>query len=114
MKKTAFLISLVCLFSLVLYPPLTRSQEASKLGPKYGGKTFQSPSDPDYLSYEREIKPILLQKIRNQYDVELNGDVLSSEQLLEIEALLRLKRSDESVEHILSRFPGVLPRATSS
>ena len=114
MKKTVLFISLIFLFSLVLYPSLTRSQEASELGPKYGGKIFKSPSDPDYLSYEREIKAILLQEIRDRYGLEVNGDLLSSDQLLEIVALLRFKRSHESVEHILSRFPGILIRATSS
>lgn len=114
MKKTAFLISLVFLFVLVFSAPFARSQEASKLGPKYGGKTFRSSSDPGYLSYEREIKVILLEKIEIQYGVELNGDILSSDQLLEIEALLRLKSRKESVEHILSRFPEVILRAPSS
>ena len=114
MKKTVLLIALVFLFSLLLCPPPTTSQEASRLGPKYGGKTFKSPSDPGYLSYEREIKPILLRKIRDHYGVELNGDILSSEELLEIEALLRVKRSDEPVERILTRFPGALRHATSS
>lgn len=114
MKKTAFLISLVFVFGLVFSTPFARSQEASKLGPRYGGKTYKSPSDPDYLSYEREIKAILLEKIEIQYGVELNGDILSSDQLLEIEALLRLKRSKESVEHILSRFPGAILSAPSS
>lgn len=114
MKKTALLITLVSLFYLGLYPPLTGSQEVSNLGPKYGGKIFKSPSDPDYLSYEKEAKAILLQEIRSRYGVELNGDVLSSDQLLEIVALLRVKRSDESVGHILSRFPGVLLHSPSS
>ncbi len=113
MKKTTLAISLVVLFSFFFSSPFVRSQEASKLGSKYGGKIFRIPSDPDYISYEREIKTILLQKIKSHYGVELRGDLLSSEQLLEIEALLRFKRSNESVEYILSRFPGVLLRATS-
>jgi len=108
MKKTAILIFLVFVFSLALYPPLTRSQEAWKLGSEYGGRVYTSPSDPEYLSFERQAKAIILEKIRNRYGVELDGDLLSSDQLLEVEALLRFKRSRESVERILSRFPGVL------
>ncbi len=114
MKKTAFLISFVFLFLMVFCPPFARSQDARGLGTKYGGKTFKSPSDPDFLSYEREIKAILLDKIESQYGVELNGEALSSDQLLEIEALLRFKRSDESVEYILRRFPRSLLQTTSS
>ncbi|NIQ39543.1 MAG: hypothetical protein GTN81_13275 [Proteobacteria bacterium] len=114
MKKSALLIVVAFLFSLFIYPPITKSQEASRLGTMYGGKTFKSLSDPDYLSYEREIKAILLEKIELQYGVELNGDILSSDQLLEIEALLRLKRSSESVERILNRFPGAVLRTSSS
>jgi len=114
MKKMALSIVVAFAFSLILYPPFATSQEASKLGPKYGGRIFKSPSDPEYLSYEREAKAILLQEIRDRYGVELNGDILSSDQLLEIEALLRLKRTRESVEHILNRFPGALLHTTSS
>lgn len=113
MKKAAFLISVVFLFSLLLCPQLARSQEAWELGSKYGGKIYQTPSDPQYLSYEREAKTILLEKIKNRYGVALNGDLLSSDQLLEVEALLRFKRSRESVEEVLSRFPGVLLNASS-
>jgi hypothetical protein len=113
MKKTVLFLVLVGFLCLVLCPLPALSQEASRLGPKYGGRTFKSPSDPDYLSYEREIKSILLDKIRKQYGVDLNGDALSSEQLLEIDALLRLKRSDESVDQMLTRFPGALRQATS-
>lgn len=113
MKKTAFLTSVVLFFSLVLCPAFTRSQEASKLGSRYGGKIFKTSSDPEYLSYEREIKAILLLEIKDEYGVELNGDILSSDQMLEIQALLRFKRSDESVEHILSRFPEAILHASS-
>jgi hypothetical protein len=113
MKKAAFLISVVFLFSLLLCPQLARSQEAWELGSKYGGKTYQTPSDPQYLSYEREAKTILLEKIKNRYGVALNANLLSSDQLLEVEALLRFKRSRESVEEVLSRFPGVLLNASS-
>jgi hypothetical protein len=108
MKKTGFVIVLVFLFTLVLYPQVTRSQEAWKLGVKYGGKVYKSPSDPDYLSFEREAKAILLTEIKNRHGVELDGDLLSSDQLLEIQALLRFKRARESVDHILSLFPGAV------
>ncbi len=114
MKKTALLISLIFFCTLFINPALTQSQEASKLGPKYGGKTYRTPSDPQYLSYEREIKAILLETIELQYGVEVNGDVLTSDQLLEIEALLRLKSKKESVEDILGRFPGAILGSSSS
>jgi hypothetical protein len=111
MKKVAFFISVMVLFSLILCPPLTRSQEAWKLGTTYGGRVYTSPSDPEYVSFEREAKAIILQKIRNRYGVEVNADPLSSDQLLEIEALLRFKRSRESVEQVLGPYSGVLLRA---
>jgi hypothetical protein len=114
MKKAAFISSLVFFIVLFLYPPLSTSQEASKLASKYGGRIFKSPSDPDYLSYEREIKALVLQEIRKQHGVELNAEGLSPNQLLEIEALLRLKRSSEPVENILRRFPGVLLKGPST
>jgi hypothetical protein len=114
MKKTACLVALFFAFSLILYPIGTTAQEASRLGPKYGGQIFKDPSDPQYRSYEQEIKSILLEQIKDEYGVVLDGGVLSPERLLEIEALLRLKRSKESIEYILNRFPGVLLPGTSS
>jgi len=114
MKKIACLVVLLFAFSLILYPLGTIAQEASRLGPKYGGRVFKAHSDPQYRSYEQEIKSILLEQIKDEYGVVLNGGVLSPEQLLEIEALLRLKRSKESVEYILNRFPGALLPGTSS
>ena len=114
MKRTLLFVIILSTMFLALSPAWINAQEASRLGLRYGGKSFESAQDPGYLSYEREIKPILLEKIRNRYGVELNADLLSSEELLEIDALLRLKRADESVEHILSRFPEVLRQGSSS
>ena len=56
----------------------------------------------------------ILDQIEREYGVVLNGDTLSPEELLEINALLRLKRSDEPVDYILNRFPGVLAPETPS
>ncbi len=114
MKKTACLSALIFAFTLMLCPPGTVAQEASELGPKYGGMLFAGPSDPEYRSYEQAIKPILLDQIEREYGVVLNGDTLSPEELLEINALLRLKRSDEPVDYILNRFPGALAPETPS
>ncbi|MBW2057683.1 MAG: hypothetical protein JRH07_10710 [Deltaproteobacteria bacterium] len=114
MKRTLVLIALVSLLGLIACPPRAGSQQVSRLAAEYGGKVFKSPSDPDYLSYQKQAKAILLRKIRDRYGVDLNGENLSPDQLLEIEALLRVKRSDESVEYILNRFPGVLHHAPSS
>jgi hypothetical protein len=114
MKKTACLSALIFALTLMLCPPGTMAQEASGLGPKYGGMLFAGPSDPQYRSYEQAIKPILLDQIEREYGVVLNGERLSPEELLEINALLRLKRSDEPVDYILNRFPGALAPETPS
>jgi hypothetical protein len=108
MKKTAFLVSVLTFFVLIALAPLAVSHDTWKLGPTYGGRVFQTPSDPDYVAYEREAKTILLKEIKDRYGVKLNGDLVSADQLLEIEALLKFKRSTESVEEVLEKFPGVL------
>ena len=114
MKKTACLSAMIIALALMLCPPGAMAQEASGLGSTYGGMLFAGPSDPDYRSYEQAIKPVLLDRIEREYGVVLNGDTLSPEELLEINALLRLKRSDEPVNYILNRFPGALASETPS
>ncbi len=110
MKKVVVSLSVLFFFCLALGAVPAKSQEASKLGLKYGGKFFRTPSEVGYLSYENEIRGILINEIKHRYGVELKGaESLTSGQLLEIISLLRSKRADESVKAVISpRYPGVV------
>ncbi len=110
MKRMVISLSILFFFCLALDVLPARSQEASTLGIKYGGKFFRTPSNAGYLSYENEIRVILINEIKHKYGVELRGaESLTSGQLLEIISLLKFKRADESVKAVLSpRYPGAV------
>ena len=69
----------------------------------YAGRYFRDRSSPDYSSYDREMSMYIAKKIKVKYNVDLDLTSYSAFDLLEIEALLKCKKSDESVESLLKR-----------
>jgi len=70
----------------------------------YVGQYFRNPSSPDYSSYDREMSMYVAKRIKAKHNVDLDYTSYSAFDLLEIEALLKCKKSDESVESLLKPF----------
>jgi len=104
MKNVAivlFIISPVLIFAPFINAKKTPSR-GGILG--YAGQYFKAPSSPDYSSYDREMSMYVAKRIKAQYNVDLDYTSYSAFDLLEIEALLKCKKSDESAESLLKSF----------
>lgn len=71
----------------------------------YGGKTFTGFQDPEYLSYDRALREYLIKRIDQTFGVLLDPGRYSGFDLLEIESLFKLKKSDEPFDLFLKMFP---------
>jgi hypothetical protein len=105
--KGVVLFLLIC-FSAVMFPSWVYTQRAPAFhGPgivAYAGRYFADPSSTEYSSYNRSMSMYVAKRIKENYDVDLDYKSYSAFDLLEIEALLKCKRSDEPVESLLKSF----------
>jgi hypothetical protein len=105
--KGFFLFLVIC-FSALIFPSLVHTQRAPGSDGTgilaYAGRYFADPSSSEYSSYDRKMSMYVAKKIKAKYHVDLDYKSYSAFDLLEIEALLKCKRSDESVESLLKRF----------
>lgn len=103
-----FTLFLLIYFSALIFPSSVHPQR----GPgsrgtgilAYAGRYFADPSSPEYSSYDRKMSMYVAKRIKEKYHVDLDYKSYSAFDLLEIEALLKCKRSDESVDSLLKRF----------
>ena len=99
----------IALFLLIfssglIFPPFIHAEiTPGKEILDYAGHYFSDRSSPDYSCYDREMSKYIATKIKVEYHVDLDLTSYSAFELLEIEALLKCKKPDESVESILKR-----------
>ena len=71
----------------------------------YEGKLFTGPQDPDYKDYDLTLRNHLVRRIHKRFGIELDLRTYSGFDLLEIESLIRFKKSNEPLEPFLRMFP---------
>ena len=71
----------------------------------YVGKTYGGVQDPEYVSYDGALRDYMVKRIKQKFGVELDPKKYSGFDLLEIEAVLRCKKSDEPLDIFLKMFP---------
>jgi len=71
----------------------------------YVGKTYGGVQDPEYISYDRALRDYIVKRIKQKFGVELDPKKYSGFDLLEIEAVLRCRKSDEPLDIFLKMFP---------
>ncbi len=71
----------------------------------YDGKTFTGFQDPEYLSYDQALREYLVKRISQEFGIVLDPKKYSSFDLLEIEALFKIKKPNESFDMFLGMFP---------
>jgi hypothetical protein len=71
----------------------------------YDGKTFTGFQDPEYLSYDQALREYLVKRIGREFGIVLDPKKYSSFDLLEIEALFKIKKPNESFDMFLGMFP---------
>jgi len=103
MKRVALFVLLLCL-GVTLVPLLHGKTAPGRKILSYAGRYFVNLSSPDYSSYDREMGMHVAQRIKAHYNVDLDYTAYSAFDLLEIEALLKCKKSEESADSLLKRF----------
>jgi len=71
----------------------------------YVGKTYGGAQDPEYISYDQALREYMVKRIKQKFAVELDAKKYSGFDLLEIEAVLKCKKSDEPLDIFLKMFP---------
>ena len=71
----------------------------------YVGKTYGGVQDPEYISYDQALRDYMVKRIKQKFGVELDPKKYSGFDLLEIEAMLKCKKSDEPLDIFLKMFP---------
>ena len=71
----------------------------------YDGKSFKGFEDPEYLSYDQALREYLIKRIDQRFGIALDLKRYSGFDLLEIEALFKCKKSNESYDIFLRMFP---------
>jgi hypothetical protein len=71
----------------------------------YVGKTYDGVQDPEYVSYDQALRDYMVKRIKQKFGVELDPKKYSGFDLLEIEAVLRCRKSDEPLDIFLNMFP---------
>ena len=103
MKRAA--IFLLVISPLLIFAPFIRAKKSPREGiTTFAGQYFKSPSSPNYASYDQEMSMHVAQRIKAQYDVDLDYTRYSAFDMLEIEALLKCKKSREPVDSLLEPF----------
>jgi len=71
----------------------------------YDGKAYTGVQDPEYISYDQALRDYMVKRIKEKFGVELDPKKYSGFDLLEIEAVLRCRKSDEPLDIFLKMFP---------
>ena len=102
--KNIVILLLIFSFGLIIAPLIHTEITPGREILNYAGRYFNNRSSPDYSSYDQEMSRYIAKKIKLEYNVNLDLTSYSAFDLLEIEALLKCKKMDESVEFLLKRF----------
>ncbi len=106
--KLKWILTLLSLSLLVGIVPSSILAKEMVMSPKvlaYDGKTFAGFQDPEYISYDQALREYLVKRIDKEFGIALDPKKYSGFDLLEIEALFKFRKSNESFDTILKIFP---------
>lgn len=99
----------VTIFILIFVTWIVPRSNALGLPPKivkaYGGKVFTNLKDSEFINYDIFLRNYLVKRINKRYGILLDPKLYSWSDLLEIEALIKSKKSYEPIEQFLKMFP---------
>lgn len=105
-KFVWFLIIMAILWSCVITHPVHAEESSSPSHiPDHAGKSYSGTQDPSYLNYDSVLRKHMIDRIRKRFGVVLDPKIYSGFDLLEIEALFKCKKSEESFDLFLKMFP---------
>ncbi|MDP2970512.1 MAG: hypothetical protein Q8P64_15075 [Deltaproteobacteria bacterium] len=106
MKSIWIILIFSLTYSIAMAGPTTFSSKglASRIY-VFEGKLFTGLQDPDYKDYDLALRNHLVRRIHKRFGIELDPRTYSGFDLLEIESLIRFKKSNEPLDPFLRMFP---------
>ncbi len=71
----------------------------------HAGKSYTGMQDPSYINYDLSLRAYMVDRISKRFGIALDPKTYSGFDLLEIEALFKCKKSEESFDIFLKMFP---------
>jgi hypothetical protein len=105
LKYFLFTLLVILLFSLTLSSAFAKKVDMPARVTTYDGKYFAGFQDPEYISYDQALREYLIKRIDQRFDIALDPKKYSGFDLLEIEALFKCKKLNESFDMFLKMFP---------
>jgi hypothetical protein len=104
-KWVLTMIFLILLLGVIASSALANGMATPAQVLAYDGKTFAGFQDPEYISYDQALREYLVKRIGQEFGIVLDPKQYSSFDLLEIEALFKIKKPNESFDMFLGMFP---------
>ena len=102
-KLLSIIVGVSFLFlSLALDPALAQNLRARLL--QNAGKTFAGIDDPAYQAYDQTLRDYVAKRISKRYGVAVDPKGYNGFDLLDIEAFLKCKKSNEALGPYLQKF----------
>lgn len=98
------ILTFIC-FLVLAGPAPSKAKEAASRLSTYEGKHFVDPQDPSYKEYDTVLREHLIRRIHKRFGIEFDPKSYSGFDLLEIESLLKIKKSNEPLDPFLKMFP---------
>lgn len=98
------ILALACSIAMAGPAPSGPKEMASRIY-AYEGTLFTGPQDPEYKDYDLALRNHLTRRIHKRFGIELDPKTYSGFDLLEIEALIKFKKSNEPLHLFLKMFP---------
>ena len=105
MRRSLFLLVAIGFFCFNVPAPYADNEPLQSQVLNYVGKTYRGVQDPEYISYDQALRDYMVKRIKQRFGVELDPKKYSGFDLLEIEAVLRCRKSDEPLDMFLKMFP---------
>ena len=105
--KTIKLVPMVVVLLFVFFSLSPDSLLAQNLRARLlenAGKTFTGIEDPAYQSYDRTLRDYVAKRISKRYGVAVDPKSYNGFDLLDIEAFLKCKKSNEALGPYLQKF----------
>jgi len=106
-KKTLWFFLIVPILGLWVIPfPVYAKENSLQLEIlDHAGKSYSGAQDPSYLEYDLALRKYVADRILKRFGIALDPKVYSGFDLLDIEALFKCKKSEESFDLFLRMVP---------
>jgi len=99
-----FLIAPVLGLCVITFPVLAKENplQVQLLG--HAGKSYSGAQDPSYVDYDLALRKVVADRIHKRFGIALDPKSYSGFDLLNIEALFRVKKAEEPFDLFLRRI----------